>query len=157
MSAEKRGRSVSQRRADRRCGQSLLETSILAPMMLFLFLGMVDSWFYVYSFIMVSNAARAAAQFTATGGGLSQRLACQVALREMKTMANIAALNPATYDCTTIAPLQVNVAEYTDTFGTKASRVTLKYKTMLLFQLPFMPGQMEIDRVAIMRKMPLGT
>lgn len=129
-------------------------------MLLFLFLGMVDFGWYVYSFIQVGNAARAAAQFTATGGGVNQDRACKVALQEMKTMANVAVLDPIKYKCTAVAPLQVGVVAYKEKIAgvdTSASQVTITYQTMLLFQLPFMDKQMTINRVATMRTMPPGT
>ena len=137
-------------------GQSLLETSILGPMLLLMFLGMVDFGWYAYCFIQVGNAARVAAQYTATKGGINDLVACQAVLRELKSMANVAALGTCA-----ASPLKVKAVYVTDvpTPGapggvTDASQVTVTYTTMQLFQLPFLPGQMEINRVAMMRKLP---
>jgi Flp pilus assembly protein TadG len=151
----------------RRCGQSLLETSLLAPMLLFLFLGMVDFGWYVYSFIQVGNAARVAAEYLATKGAALQT--CGVVLREMKTMANVASLSP-TYNCSAVAPVKVITEDCKVAINgtvtcpagtvtapeTRAWRVTVKYETIALFRLPFMAGKMVIGRQAVMRKMGLG-
>jgi Flp pilus assembly protein TadG len=136
----------------KRRGQALIEASLMMPMLFFMFLGMTNFGFYIYAFIEVSNAARVAAQTTANGLAGVQSAACQAALRELKTMPNV----PAVTTCTT-APLQVTVkpATYVDPdTGTRSTWVQVTYETIKLFPLPFMSGQMTINRHAVMAVMP---
>lgn len=126
-------------------GQALIEASLLVPMIFFLFLGLTNFGFYIYAFITVSNAARAAAQYTANLSLVGDdTAACDVALREMQSLPNVAPLIACT------APLQVTADDYVEpTFGTQASRVTITYETIQLFPLPFMAGKMTIHRTAV--------
>jgi Flp pilus assembly protein TadG len=47
---------------NRRAGNSIVEFSLMAPWILFLFAGAFDWGFYAYALISVQNAARVAAQ-----------------------------------------------------------------------------------------------
>ena len=149
------GCSVPVTSIGKRQGQSLIEATLLVPMVFFLFLGLTNFGFLVYAFITVGNAARVAAQYTANSAFRNnQPVACEVALREMKTLPNISSLSPA-YNCTSVSPLLVTVDQNyvePDT-ATPATRVTLTYETVKLFRLPFMDGQMTINRTAVMRVM----
>ena len=142
--------------AGRRRGQALIEASLLVPMVFFLFLGLTNFGFFIYAFITVGNAARVATQYAAqfpdnSSSGGNQSVACQAALREMKTLPNVSAL-PSSYPCTA-APLKVTEEDYTEpTTSTKASRVTVTYDTIQLFPLPFMDGKMQINRTAVIRR-----
>jgi hypothetical protein len=118
-------------------------------MIFFLFLGMTNFGFFIYAFISVGNAARVAAQFTAMGGTgnvNNSAMACDAALRELRAMSNVAGLT----NCT--GPLLVTAQAYNEpTTNTLATRVTITYQTIQLFPLPFMSGQMTINRVGTMR------
>ncbi len=148
-------------RSEHRTGQALIEASLLVPVVFFLFLGLTNFGFYVYAFITVGNAARTAAQRTAnTAFRNNQGVACLAALEEMKTLPNVSTL-PAGYNCNSVAPLRVTMGDpnnpggdYTEPFsGTAACRVNVAYETIKLFPLPFMDGQMTINRTAVMRLM----
>ena len=123
----------------------MVETSLMVPMVFFLFLALVNFGFYIYAFIVVGNAARAAAQHISLGG--PGALACPVVLREMQTLPNV--YSTCTGDVT------VATVTATTTFGGSVSaqyrEVTITYNTIQLFPLPFMSGQMTINRTARMR------
>jgi Flp pilus assembly protein TadG len=136
----------------KRRGQALIEASLMMPMLFFLFLGMTNFGFYIYAFIEVGNAARVAAQFTANGLGGNQAAACQAALRELKSMPNVYTLAD-NYACGA-NPLTVTVVPPTDPDpGVSKTWVQVSYQTIKLFPLPFMSGQMIINRHAVMRTM----
>jgi len=137
-----------------RRGQALVEATFLAPMMFMLFLGMVNFGFFVYAFITTGNAARVAAQATASSAGAGNAaIACESAMREMRSLPNVAPL--ALGNC--VAPLVVTATLATENFGdgTSApySRVTVSYDTIQLFPLPFLSGKMKINRTAKLRIM----
>lgn len=128
-------------------GQAMVEATLTIPLLLFLFLGATNFGFYVYAFISVTNAARVAAHYTANPSFVgNQGVACQAALRELRSMSNVASLNSCA-----AAPLVVTAVSYPDPDGTTASRVDVSYTTIQLFPLPFMSGQMTINRTAFMR------
>lgn len=125
----------------------MVEASLTVPLLLFVFLGVTNVGFYVYAFISVTNAARVAAQYTANPSSVgNQGVACEAVLRELRSMSNVASLNSCG-----AAPLKVTAVSYTDPDGAQASRVDVSYTTIQLFPLPFMSGQMIINRTAFMR------
>jgi Flp pilus assembly protein TadG len=121
----------------------------MCPWLLLLFIGIFDFGFYMYAAISVQNAARAAALATganpASAG--SQITACRYARDEMRFMTNFSSL-PA--DCSAL-PLTVQAWSEADAQGATMSRVQVSYRTVQLFTLPFVPGQMTISRTARMR------
>jgi len=141
-----------------RRGSALVEASLLAPLLFFLFLGLTNFGFFVYAFITVGNAARAAAQATArTMLVTNTARACGVALREMRSLPNVAPL-AATWPCSGpplfVPPLTgVVVMLTTDNTPALTTRVTVSYDTIQLFPLPFLSGKMTINRTAQMRVM----
>lgn len=128
-----------------RRGQALIEASLMVPTLLLLFLGMTNLGFFIYAFISVGNAARVAAQYTANPSFVGNGwVACQAALRELRSIPNVNPLTTCTGDLT------VNAESYTEpTFSTLASRVTVTYQTIQLFPLPFLTGKMAINRTAV--------
>ncbi len=143
-----------------RRGQALIEASLLVPLVFFLFLGLTNFGFYVYAFITVGNAARTAAQRTANAAFRNnQSVACEAAVREMRTLPNVSTL-PGNYDCQSTA-FQVTMGDpaspgtnYNERLSdTPAARVNISYETIQLFPLPFMDGKMTINRTAVMRLM----
>lgn len=89
LSPELVGNPRRSRRPER--GSALVEASILAPWILFLFVGMFDMGMYTYSMIGVENAARVAAEYTSqnTNSANDYRGACTVALAEMSMLPNV--------------------------------------------------------------------
>lgn len=162
VSRERNSELTLQRiKSEHRAGQALIEASLLVPLVFFLFLGLTNFGFYVYAFITVGNAARTAAQRTANSSFRNnQAVACEVVLREMRTLSNVSALD-ASYNCNAVAPVQVTMGSPSSpgknycepTANTLASRVNVSYQTIQLFPLPFMDGRMTIHRTAVMRVM----
>ena len=76
---------------NRQKGSTLVEVSLLAPCILFLFVGMFDMGTYTYSMIGVANAARVAAEYTSQNRDVAADSsgACTVALAEMAMLPNV--------------------------------------------------------------------
>jgi Flp pilus assembly protein TadG len=76
-------RQPGRRRQGQR-GNAIIEASLLAPWMLFLFVGVLDLGFYTHAAIATENAARVAAQYGAAGAGTAgdSAGACTYALQE---------------------------------------------------------------------------
>jgi len=74
-------------------GQAMLEVTLMAPWIFFLFVGILDTGFYSYAAICTQNAARAAAIQTAVAVGAQQdTIACKAALNELNLMPNVVGL-----------------------------------------------------------------
>ena len=88
-SPESGGSPRRRRRSER--GSAVVEASILAPWILFLFVGMFDMGMYTYSMIGVENAARVAAEYTSQNASSANDTsgACRVALAEMSMLPNV--------------------------------------------------------------------
>lgn len=84
------GGSPRRRRRSER-GSAVVEASILAPWILFLFVGMFDMGMYTYSMIGVENAARVAAEYTSQNTHVAgdSAGACTVVLAEMSMLPNV--------------------------------------------------------------------
>lgn len=129
-------------------GHALLELALLSPWLFFLFAGVFDVGMYTVALQSAENAARVGALYTASSSGAAADSAgaCQYALEELKTMANVRSLTT----CSS-APLVVTAAAITGVDGAPASRVTVAYTTPLLIPLPFLPGRVTITRSADVR------
>jgi hypothetical protein len=80
------------RRRDRPRGQSVVEFALILPLMLFLFLGIVDLGRVYTSMIGVESAAREAADFgTTLGAGRWADTSADITVAEMRTRACTAA------------------------------------------------------------------
>ena len=74
-------------------GQAVMEVTLLAPWIFFLFVGILDTGFYSYAAICTQNAARAAATQTAAHAGSQQdTIACPAAIQELSWLPNVKAL-----------------------------------------------------------------
>ncbi len=137
-------------------GHAIIEVSLMAPWILFLFMGTMDFGFYAYSAVATENAARAAVERTAIDAttAADSLTACQYALTELKGMANARALS----GCATSAgsvnssqPVAVVATQVTGIDGTQASQVAVTYQAIPMFTIPGIPGQYTITRTAQMR------
>ena len=83
--------SNHKRRRPRQGGHAILEVSMIAPWLLFLFSGVFDMGFYEYCLISTENAARVAAFYTSQASAYAGDSdgACQYALTEMKMLSNV--------------------------------------------------------------------
>lgn len=140
----------------RQRGSAVIEISLLAPWVLFLFVGVFDMGFYTYSMIGVENAARVAAEYTSKNILLAADTtdACNVVLAEMNGMPNVgtqANCNASTSTNTVI----VTAASLPGPDLKQASQVTVTYKGQSLIPIPgLLIGQLNITRSITMRVKP---
>ena len=139
--------SGKQKRPDQ--GHAVIEVSLLAPWILFLFVGALDLGFYSYALICTQNAARVAAIYTSSSSALAADSAgaCQAALAEMNTMANVRSLS----SCTSY-PLIVTATSGAGVDGDAASTVSVTYQTNQLIPIPgLLRSRLTVTRQAQMR------
>lgn len=133
----------------RRGGHAVIEVSLLAPWIFFLFAGVLDLGFYAYALISAENAARVAVEYTSANSAtaVDNAGACTYALGEMNSMSNIRGLS----SCGSL-PLQVSatlVASGAD--GAPAASVSVTYQTALMIPIPGLLGQFTVTRTAQMK------
>jgi hypothetical protein len=129
-------------------GHAVIEVSLMAPWIFFLFVGTLDLGFYSYAVIATQNAARvAAAQTSATPTTATDNtLACNFALTELNVLPNTRSL--AT--CAAL-PVIVNATTFVDADGATAARVDVTYQTINMIPIPGLTGRLSITRNAQMR------
>ena len=147
---------INRKRDSRRRGHAVVEVALMAPWILFLFVGALDFGFFAYAAIATENAARVAALYTSssTATAADTTTACQLVLQEMNLMPNTKTLNscatPTTVSAT--APIGVRADAVTGADGANATRMTVTYRTVNLIPIPgILMGQMTITRSAEMR------
>jgi len=129
-------------------GHSVLEVSLLAPWIVFLFVGALDMGFYSYALICTQNAARVAVGYTSSNTAMSANsaAACQSVLGEMNSISNVRSL--ASCDS---YPLIVTAAAVTGVDGAPASEVAVTYQTDQLIPIPgLLMGKFTVTRRAQM-------
>ena len=101
---------VLARRCRRRRGSSLVELTLIAPWLLFLFVGVVDVGFYTYSLIAVENAARIAAEYTSKNLALAGNsdAACTKARLELEMLPGVGSLANCSNSTLTVTAASVN-------------------------------------------------
>ena len=144
-------------RSDRREGQAMVETALLAPWLFLLFIAVFDFGFYAYAFIATENATRVGALTAADSWGAAGNSAgvCFQVVEEMKMLPNMVGVSCGCAGTTcTAGPVQLTVegvegaacAEGTET--ARCTRVTVRYQTLPLVPLPYLPSQLTVQRVA---------
>ena len=135
-------------RRARQGGHAILEFSVVAPWLLFLFSGAFDMGFYEYCLISTENAARVAAFYTSSNSAVAGDSdgACQYALAEMKMLSNVNGLTSCA-----AAPLVVMATAVTGVDGNPASNVDIAYTTNQLIPIPGLTGKTTVRRVVQMR------
>lgn len=138
-------------------GQSVIEVTLLAPWIFFLFMAIVDLGFFSYATIATENAARIAALFAAESYDpdspvLSDDVlrACNHARNELRMLPNYSSFD---VNCAG-APLAVDVVEIAESAsadGEKAIEVAVTYQTIQLIPVPGLQGQLNITRRVQMR------
>ncbi len=137
-----------------RRGHAIVELSLMAPWIFFLFVGALDMGFYAYALITVQNAARVAAITTARSEGSAgnRQEACELVLREMERLPNVPdAADPNTrLTCDDLpASVQVDALSDFDADGKLFSRVQVRYETVQLIPIPgLLTGKTTITRTA---------
>jgi|SRR5579864_498935 Flp pilus assembly protein TadG len=146
-------------RTTNRCsrrGHAVIEVSLMAPWIFFLFMGILDFGFYAYSAISVENAARAAVVETAIDAttAANTTTACNYALTELQGLSNARGVTTCVASASAITstqPIAVTAAQVNGVDGTLASQVSVTYQTIPMFAIPGVMGQMTITRTAQMR------
>ncbi len=125
-------------------GNALVEFGLVAPILFVLMLAMFDTGIYIFAFISVADAARAAAIHNSGGteGAADQSSACTIATNQLR---GLPAVNPSG-SCTS-APLVVSStlcsgsaacgSASTSADGNASTLVTVTYTLPSLFQVPF--------------------
>lgn len=130
-------------------GNAIIEASLLAPWMLFLFVGVLDLGFYTYAAIATENAARVAAQYgaagTATAGDSAG--ACPYALQEALSLPGLT----SGMNCRSL-PFVVTVTQVAGPDGTPASSASVTYQTIPMIPIPgLLTGRLTLTRTAEMK------
>lgn len=139
-----------------RKGHAIIEVSLMAPWIFFLFMGIMDFGYYAYAAISVENAARAAAIQTAidANSAANATLACNYALPELQGLSNARGLAGCVSGASAIDsthPVGVTASQVLGVDGTQASQVSVSYQSIPMFPIPGVMGQMTITRTAQMR------
>jgi Flp pilus assembly protein TadG len=149
--------------AKKKSGHAVIEASLLAPWIFFLFVGVFDFGFYSYAAIATQNAARIAAMQTSdnTKTSADDVLACQYAVQELQmlpgipkvtSLASTPACPTATGGITNTFPLSVDAQSVTGPDGAPATRVAVTYRTVQLVPIPgLLTGRLQLTRVVEMR------
>jgi TadE-like protein len=130
-------------------GHAVIEAALILPCLVFLFVGAFDMGFYCYALIGVENAARIAAQYTATSSYTASDAigACTLALNELASVPNLNGVS----SCGSL-PLKLNATLITGDDGSRASRVSVQYQSSWFIPIPgLLTGQLNVTRVAVMR------
>jgi hypothetical protein len=152
------------RRYGEETGHAVVEVALMAPWIFLLFAALFDFGFYAFALISTENAARVAVLQTANTLATTNNatLACPLVLRELQMLPNVgasASCSCSTISSCTIAGSVASVAAASVTTGPDsvagapvlASQVTVTYRTVNLFPLPWLPGSLSITRTAEMR------
>ena len=142
---------VKRKRKER--GSAILEISLLAPWILFLFVGVFDLGFFTYSMIAVENAARVAAEYTSQNASVAadSATACTLALGELSALPNVGS---GVTTCSA-SPVVVTANSVTGTDGSPATSVAVTYNGSTLIPIPgLLMGSLNITRIAQMRVQP---
>ncbi|HLK49286.1 MAG TPA: TadE/TadG family type IV pilus assembly protein [Bryobacteraceae bacterium] len=142
-------------------GSATIEISLLAPWLLFLFVGMFDMGIYTYTMIGVENAARVAAEYTSQNPNVASDSAgaCTRALAEMAMLPNVGSQsncnagggNTVVVSATALgsSPLPASVD------GQPATQVQVTYTGNQLIPIPgLLMGRLNITRSLQMRVKP---
>ena len=132
----------------KRRGNAVVEVTLLAPWIFFLFAGVFDIGFYACALICTENAARAAAAYTSSKASRAADAtgACPYALTEMNAMSNTRSLAVCT-----ASPLTLTATSVTGIDSAAASQVTVTYQVMTLIPIPSLVGQLTITRTVQQR------
>lgn len=133
----------------KRNGHAVVEVALMAPWILFLFIGIFDFGFFAYALISVQNAARVAVMHTSAGrsSASDSATACQYALGELTALPNV-----RTKSVCDSNPVAVTSELVTGPDSAQAARVTVNYRMVPLIPIPgVFARSVTITRVVEMR------
>jgi Flp pilus assembly protein TadG len=127
----------------------MVESCLLFPWFVFLFVGALDAGFDLYALIGVQSAARIAVLYTATSStDTNGSTACTLVLQELNYMPNVHGKGLTTCSAT---PVTVTTGTGTDQYGYNYSTVQVIYQTVALMPIPgVLAAQFTITRTAQM-------
>jgi hypothetical protein len=129
----------------------MVESCLLFPWFVFLFVGALDAGFDLYALIGVQSAARIAVLYTSSSSSTAgnSTAACTLVLNDLNYLPNI---NGTVTSCGAL-PLEVTATgPTTDQFGNSYSTVSVTYQTMSLIPIPgVLAAQFTITRTAQMQ------
>jgi Flp pilus assembly protein TadG len=130
-------------------GSTLIEVTLLAPWIFFVFVFVVDLGFYNYALISVTNAARVGAEYT-SGSSVTmadQHGACTKILAELGSLPNLSGVSTCNG-----APLTVTATQVKGTDGAVATSVSVTYQGIQMIPIPgLLMGQLNVTRTVQMR------
>jgi Flp pilus assembly protein TadG len=136
-------------------GQAMVEVALMAPWILFLFIGVLSFGFFSYAAICTQNAARSAALANAATGRTDNAGACRIAINEMNSLPNTRSISSCnvgvcpsiTGSVTDSQPLAVTSCAVAGPDGLPAVRVILTYRTLQMIPIPgVLAGKFDITR-----------
>jgi Flp pilus assembly protein TadG len=142
-----------------RGGNALVEVTLMAPWIFFLFVGVLDFGFYAYQFITVENAARSAALLTSQSkaAATDQSDACALVLTQLRGASygrTLTACSDAA-NCGTKPCLSVATTLVTGPDGADAAQVEVKYTSLGMIPIPgVLASSFVIDRIWQMKVNP---
>jgi hypothetical protein len=129
----------------------MVESCLLFPWFILLFVGALDAGFDLYALIGVQSAARIAALYTSTSSSTAgdSAGACTLVLQALNYMPNI---HGVVTTCSA-TPLTVTATgPTTDQYGNSYSTVSVTYQTVALMPIPgILAAQFTITRTAKMQ------
>lgn len=150
-----------------RRGNAIIELTLMAPWLFFLFVGVLDFGYYTYALISVQNAARVAALTTSASSTTTgnTQMACDAAINEMNSMPNSTTFDPACGALSTTNSLHVTATAITagnapDAGASScggsgcagATQVAVTYQTILMIPIPgILTNNYTFTRVVEMR------
>ena len=148
------GQTVAKRgQREGRQGSSLIEFCLIFPWYIFLFIGIFDFGFFIYSLMATESAARVAAIYCSASSSAASdaTTACGYALDQLRGMPNVgSSLSTCGGSPLTVTSALVSGAASPD--GLNAAKVTVTYVTPQLIPIPgVLPGQLTITRTVVMR------
>ena len=132
-------------------GQSVIEVTLLVPIILLLFAAVVDVGFYTYAAICTENAARIAAMHASTDRDLAASATLSQVVRadvcaELKALPNVGST------CSdSVVTVSAVSQPFTGADGQAATQVSVTYTTVPLFPLPGLMGRYTLTRVVQIR------
>lgn len=136
-------------------GNAIIELSLIAPWILFLFVGVFDMGFYTTAMIGVENAARVAAEYTSknTSTASDASGACTRALAEMSLLPNVS--TQANCNSGGGNTVVVTAAAANGPDGLPGTTVTVTYTGGQLIPIPgLLMGKLNLSRTIQMRVKP---
>lgn len=147
----------------RQRGHAIIEVSLMAPWIFFLFVGTLDFGFYAYAAIATENAARTAVTQTShdVNTAVDTTTACNYALGELRSLPNMNTVSTCSIGalCATTAPtvsqtqpVGVTVCQLVGPDGAAAAQVAVTYQTVQMISIPgLVSNQFTLTRTAQMR------